>query len=131
MASAPAEAGQQPASSRLRQFLTREDQSHGFTTDAFVERELGVADPFPVTHLFFPVGWWRVVTLVRFILQIQFALLLLLPGFYTQILILLAVLLLVPKIISKVLQKKSGLGDGSLGWIWLKSILLTVRALGC
>jgi len=127
MASPPSDITRRSLLSRLRQFLAREYHDHGFTSDAFVAHELGIADPFPVAHIYFPVNQWRTVVLLRVLFQIWLVpYLLFLPSTREIVAIFCGMLCVILKITSYLLRKHAGLGDGSLQWAWFKMIVLMV-----
>ncbi|KAH7131545.1 hypothetical protein B0J13DRAFT_106303 [Dactylonectria estremocensis] len=107
---------------RLRDFLSKNHQPHDFTTDAFVAHDLGVADPFPVLQIAFPVKFPRLVVLLRLFIFLLLAISL--PGltyyFYAFLLSLLPTMLLT----AKWLQYKYDIGNGSIKWVWSKVTVL-------
>jgi hypothetical protein len=112
----------------LHDFLTSEYEAHGFTSDAFVAHELGIADPFPVDHIHVPVQWWRGVAFARILVHIIFFILflpyLLFPWSLIVVVLCACGLLM---ILARLLQQTAGVGDGTLRWIWRKSLVLLVR----
>jgi hypothetical protein len=117
-------AGQGNLFRRLRDFLSRNHQPHEFTSDAFKASDLGIADPFPVTHLYLLAKFPKLVALLRLLILVVLGL------YFSQMIIslILFILIVTPLlfVLAKVLQYGFNVGDGSMRWVSSKIVVLAV-----